>query len=180
MVMDSFGNYYTLGDSTYSFSQQQKDFIKLQFKYGVTLKRRLEAGTLEGIDPLDGSVIPANLGPSQDEQQAYYNSHLWLAQQTLSNVDAAYWQEFGTAIQSEDLQWLAGQIGEDVGSLATYVGKAAGTAVGGITSGIASGVTAGLGATVKNLSLPGWLLLGGAAVIAYFVFVKSNPIKRLL
>lgn len=163
---------YAFGDDvSYSFSQQQKDFIKLQFKYGVLLKRRLDAGTLPGQD---GSVIiPEASHPSSDQQQAYYDAHLWLTTQTLDNPYVGWREEFKSAIESEDLNWLAGQIGEDAGALAAWIGHTAGAVVGGVTGGIAQGVASGLGATVRG---GGAVILVGVALLAWWAFTKG-PLK---
>lgn len=168
---------YGFGDDPgLSFSDAQKNFIKLQFKYGVTLKRRLDAGTLEGQDP-SGRIIPTSQNPTPDEQQAYYDAHLWLTTQTLDDPYAGWRDEFKTAIESEDLNWLSQQIGEDVPALATWigttVGKTAGGLVGGVTGGVAQGIASGIGGTVK---LGGTVVLIGAVLLLYWAFT-SGPLK---
>jgi hypothetical protein len=157
VTVDSFGRVFALGEvGDYSFSQQQKDFIKLQFKYALRLKQRLDEGSIT---------------------QDYYDTNIGLTTQQLQSPYAGWISEFTTAIQEEDLQWLAKQVGEDVGDIAKYMGRAAGTAIGSVTSGIASGVVEGVKAGASSLSLPGWLLIGGVAVAAYFLFMNAPQVR---
>lgn len=156
----------------YTFTQQDKDFIKAQFRYGLILKQRLDAGTLPGVDSAGKLILSPLLGgnPNPDEQQAYYNSHLWLTTQTLQVPYAGYWDEFKTAISSEDLQWLARQVGETVEQVTAYMGDALGSVVASAISGVAGGVAKGF---FGSLNVWGWLAIGGAGVALYYGWKKG-------
>jgi hypothetical protein len=129
----------------YSFSEQQKNFIKLQFKYGVRLHQKLEAGEIS---------------------QAYYDRNIWLTTETLDSPYPAFWNEFKTAIESENVAWLAQQIGEDVQALAAWVGTTAGGIVGNVVSGVAGGFT-------SALNLQALALIIGAGVVAWWAFTRG-------
>lgn len=137
----------------YPYSQQQQDFLKLQFEYGLKLKQKLEAGEIT---------------------QEYYDSNIWLASQQLQSPYAGFYQEFVTAVNEEDLNWLANELGEDIGQLTKevglVVGKAAGAAVAGAASGVASGVVSGIG---SNLNIGGAVLLLLVALVAFVVLRKE-------
>lgn len=144
------GSGQSAGD-TYSFSQQQKDFIKLQFKYGLLLKQKLAAGQIS---------------------QAYYDANFWLTTQSLTAPYNAWWDEFKSAIQSEDLNWLAKQVGETVDSLTAYMGDAlrataaaagnlVGTAISSTTGGLASGF-------FGSLDLAGWAAVAAVGFAIYY------------
>src|SRR5579859_879466 len=120
------GDFGVGSNPNYSFSQQDKDFIKLQFKYGLLLKQKLAAGQIS---------------------QAYYDSNFWLTTETLTPPYAGWFDEFKAAIQAEDLNWLAKQVGESVDQLINYmgdalqatagaIGKAAGTIVSSTSGGL--------------------------------------------
>lgn len=146
----------------YTFSQQQKDFIKLQFKYGLLLKKKLAAGEIS---------------------QAYYDANFWLTTQTLEAPYNAWWDEFKSAIDSEDLNWLAKQVGETVDSLTNYmgdalrataaaVGKAAGTIVSSATGGLASGF-------FGSLDLAGWAVVAAVGFAVYYGY-KHGYVQALV
>lgn len=151
-----------LGDQAgYSFSQQQKDFIKLQFKYGLLLKQKLDAGQIT---------------------QAYYDQNFWLTTQSLDAPYNGWWDEFKTAIQSEDLQWLSKQVGESVADLTAFMGdalhgvaKAIGSAVGTAVSASAGGLASGF---FGSLGLAGWLVVGAAGFGVWYAW-KKGLIKKL-
>lgn len=137
--------------SDYSFSQQQKDFIKLQFKYGLLLKKRLAEGTIS---------------------QAYYDANFWLTTQTLDSPYNGWWDEFKSAIDSEDLNWLAKQVGETVDALTTYMGDAlrattaaVGKAVGTVISSTAGGLANGF---LGSLDLAGWAVVAAVGFAIYY------------
>ena len=104
--------------SDYSFSQQQKDFLKLQFRYGTRLKEKLDAGEIT---------------------QDYYDNNIWLATQQLESPYVGFAKEFVTAVQEEDLQWLANQVGESLESIAAYLGKTVSKTLASAVAGAASG-----------------------------------------
>jgi hypothetical protein len=140
----------------YSFSQQDKDFIKLQFKYGLELKNKLAAGEIT---------------------QDYYNNNFWLTTQTLEAPYNGWYDEFKTAIQSEDLNWLSAQVGETVESLTAYLGtaltavtKAAGNLVGTAISSTSTGLVSGF---VGSLNFFGWAAVIGIGVATYYGFKKG-------
>ena len=148
--------------SIYSFSQQQKDFIKLQFRYGLLLKQKLASGEIT---------------------QDYYDSHLWLTTETLDPPYNGWLEEFKNAIQSEDLNWLAKQTGETVDALIDYmgtalagateaIGKTLGTAVSSSATGLVSGF-------FGSLNPVGWLVVIGLGVGLYYG-VKKGYVQRTL
>lgn len=137
----------------YDFSRQEKDFIKMQFLYGLQLQNRLAAGTIT---------------------QDYYDSHFWLTTQTLESPDAAWWGEFKTAIQQTDFNWVANAIGESVQSVQSYVGNVIGQAAAGATQGMVTGLTQGF---FGSLNVVGWLTLAGAGIAIYYGF-KSGLIQK--
>ena len=158
--------------SGYTFSQQDKDFIKLQFKYGLQLQARLNAGTLPGIDT-SGNLIPAGQATAV-QQQTYYDSHLWLTTQTLQAPYNGWWAEFKTAIDSEDLNWLSQQVGESVASLTSYMGNLVGSAVGSAISGATKGITTGF---FSSLNIYGYIAIAGLGVAVYYGW-KHGLIQR--
>lgn len=141
------------GNGTYDYSQQQKDFLKAEFVYGLKLKNALEAGTIT---------------------QDYYDSNIWLTTQQLQSPYEGFANEFVTAVNSEDLNWLANQLGEDVGQLTqelgNVVGKVAGSAVAGAASGLASGIGGGFS---SNISIGGLMLLAVVGLVLFVVFRKE-------
>lgn len=142
----------TGGNSGYSFSQQDKDFIKLQFKYAILLKNKLAAGQIS---------------------QAYYDANFWLTTEQLTPPYNGWWDEFKTAIQAEDLNWLAKQVGEGVDQLVIYMGDAlAATAsvAGKIVSAGSTGIITGF---FGSLNLTGWLVVGGIAFGVYYGWQKG-------
>jgi hypothetical protein len=148
---------FGVGDQAgYSFDQQQRDFIKLQFKYGLILKNRLAAGTIT---------------------QDYYNQNFWLTTQQLDAPYNGWWDEFKAAIESENLDWLAKQVGETVEQLTAYMGDALhgiASAAGSIVGTAISSTTSGLaGGFFGSLNLAGWLVVGGLGVAVYFGWKKG-------
>jgi hypothetical protein len=141
--------------NTYTFNQQQKDFIKAQFLYGVKLKRALAAGTIT---------------------QDYFDKNIWLTTQTLQAPYSGWWTEFKDAIESEDLQWLSKQIGESVSDLSVWLGQVAGSVVGGVVGGVSEGLATGL---IGSLGFFGWLTVIGAGVGLYYAY-KKGLLKKLL
>lgn len=141
-----------MGD-TYSFSEQQRNFIKLQFKYGVKLKRKLAAGEIT---------------------QDYYDKNIWLASQSLENPYTGFWQEFKAAIESEDLQWLSRQVGESVGDLSEWIGTTAGNIAGEIIGGVSGGVARGL---AGGLGVAGWVTVGLLGLGVWYAFKKGYAQK---
>jgi hypothetical protein len=138
---------------TYGFAQQQKDFIKLQFKYGLILHRRLQAGTVS---------------------QAYYDANFWLTTETLDPPYAGWWDEFKSAIQAEDLAWLAKQVGETTDQLVDYLGDAlaatagfAGKIVSKSISGVSTGLVSGF---FGGLNPVGWVVVVGLGFGLYWSF----------
>lgn len=152
----------TGGNANYSFDQQQKNFIKLQFKYGLTLKKRLEAGTIS---------------------QAYYDANFWLTTQTLDAPYNGWYDEFKAAINSEDLNWLAKQVGETTDVLVSYMGdaltavaKTAGSIVGTAISSTSSGLIDGF---FGSLGITGWLVVIGAGVGIYWSY-KNGYLQKVV
>lgn len=145
---------------TYGFTQQQKDFIKLQFKYALTLKQKLATGEIT---------------------QDYYNNNLWLTTETLDAPYAGWWDEFKTAIDSEDLDWLAKQTGETVDSLTKYMGNAltaVGQKVGSVIGTVVSSSTTGLvSGFFTSLNFFGWVVVAGTGVAIYYGF-KTGTIQK--
>jgi hypothetical protein len=140
----------------YSFDQQQKDFIKLQFKYGLLLKNRLA----------DGTITPD-----------YYQANFWLTTETLDPPYNGWLDEFKSAIEAEDLNWLSKQVGETVEALTAYMGSAlrgvaaaAGSIVGTAISSTAGGLASGF---FGSLTPAGWLVIGGTGVAIYFAWKKG-------
>jgi hypothetical protein len=149
-------------NSVYGFNQQQKDFIKLQFKYALGLKNKLAAGQIS---------------------QAYYDANVWLTTETLDAPYAAWWTEFKTAIDQEDLNWLAKQVGETVEALTAYMGtalRATASAVGGAIGTVVSSTTGGLASGfLGSLDLAGWLFVGALGFGIYYAF-KQGYVKKLV
>ena len=147
---------------TYGFDQQQKDFIKLQFKYGLLLKQKLAAGEIS---------------------QAYYDANFWLTTQTLDAPYAGWWDEFKSAIQAEDLQWLAKQVGETVESLTAYMGSALSAvahAAGSIVATAISSTSTGLlGGFFGGLNPVGWLVVIGLGAGLVWSFKKGYAQRTL-
>ena len=135
--------------SGYTFDQQQKDFIKLQFKYALLLKQKLANGEIT---------------------QDYYSSHIWLTTQTLTAPYSGWWTEFKAAIDSEDLNWLSSQVGEDVASLTKYMGKAIGTVAASVISGTTEGLATGF---FGGLNIYGYLAIAGLGVAAWYGWKKG-------
>lgn len=144
---DSAGN-------TYTFNQQQKDFIKAQFLYGVKLRQKLEAGEIT---------------------QAYYDQNIWLTTQTLQAPYAGWWDEFKAAIQSEDLQWLSKQVGESVESLTLWLATTAGNVVGSAIKGVSEGAITGL---ATSLGFFGWFTIGALGFGLYWAY-KKGALKKV-
>lgn len=142
--------------NVYTFSQQQKDFIKLQFKYGLLLKQKLAAGSIT---------------------QEYYDSNFWLTTEQLEPPYNGWLDEFKAAIQSEDLNWLAKQVGETVDQLTVYMGdalgavaSAAGNIVGTAISSTSTGLVEGF---FGSLNPVGWLVVIGIGAGIYWGFKKG-------
>jgi hypothetical protein len=152
----------TGGNSGYSFDQQQKDFIKLQFKYALILKQKLAAGKIS---------------------QAYYDANFWLTTQQLDAPYTGWWTEFKTAIDSEDLNWLAKQTGETVDALTGYLGDAlrsvassAGALVGTAISSSAGGLASGF---FGSLDLVGWAVIAGVGFAIYWGY-KNGYVAKVI
>ena len=151
-----------VGDNpNYSFSQQQRDFLKLQTLYAFRLKQRLEAGTIT--------------------QTQYDANTVWAANDQLTPPFNGWYAEFKAAINSEDLNWLASQIGTTVEELTAYlgdaiktvtqdVGSAIGTAAGSAASGISGGLIKGFFGSLNGF---GWLALGVVGIGVYYGFKKG-------
>lgn len=148
--------------NVYTFSQQQKDFIKAQFKYALLLKQKLAAGEIT---------------------QDYYNNALFLTTEQLDSPYVGWTDAFTNAVNSEDLNWLAGQVGETVDSLTQYMGNAlssaaskigtlAGTAISSTSSGLLKGF-------FGSLNVTGWLVIAGLGVGIYWGFKKGYIQKAL-
>jgi hypothetical protein len=146
----------------YSWTQQDKDFIKAQFKYGLKLKQKLDSGAIT---------------------QDYYNNNVWLTTQSLQAPYNGWWSEFQQAINSEDLNWLAKQVGETVDQLTVYMGDAltfvaqkAGAVVGTAISSTTGGIFGGF---FGSLTIVGWLAVIGIGAATYYGF-KTGLIQRAL
>ena len=146
--------------NVYTFSQQQKDFIKLQFRYGLLLKQKLAAGAIT---------------------QDYYDSHLWLTTETLDPPYNGWIDEFKAAIQSEDLNWLAKQTGETVDKLIDFMGsalsgatEAIGKTLGTAVSSSASGLVTGFFGSLNPI---GWLVVIGIGAGLYYG-IKKGYVQR--
>lgn len=141
--------------SGYTFSQQQKDFLKAQFKLALLAKQQYDAGNI-----------------SYD----VYQQDLALASQQLDAPYTGFWTEFKAAIDAEDLNWLANQVGETIESLTQYMGSALGKTLGSAVSGITSGVTQGF---FGSLNIYGWLAIAGVSVALYWGIKKGYVQKAL-
>lgn len=144
------------------FSQQDKDFIKAQFKYGLLLNQKLAAGQIT---------------------QAYHDANFWLTTETLQAPYNGWFDEFAAAINSEDLAWLSKQVGESVEALTTYMGsaltavsKAAAAAVGTALSSTSTGLVEGF---FGSLNIVGWAVIGGIGFAVYWGW-KKGYLKRAL
>lgn len=152
----------TGGQAGYTFSQQEKDFIKLQFKYGILLNQKLASGQIS---------------------QAYHDANLWLTTETLSPPYNGWWTEFQTAINQEDLNWLAKQVGETVDQLVVYMGDAlaataalAGNIVGTAVSSTSSGLLKGF---FGSLNWGGWLVVIGIGAATVYAWKKGYIQKSI-
>ena len=160
-IIPNTGSVDTSGN-VYAFSQQQKDFIKLQFRYGLLLNQKLAAGQIT---------------------QAYHDANLWLTTEQLEPPYNGWLDEFQTAINGEDLQWLAKQVGETVDQLVVYMGDAlqavASTAGSLVGTAISSTSTGLLGGFFGALNPVGWLTLAILGVGVYYGCKKGYIQKTL-
>ena len=138
----------------YEFSDQQKDFVRLQFIYASKLKKKLDSGAIT---------------------QAYYDQNVWLTAESLQNPDTGWEQEFVRAIDQEDLIWLEGVIGDKIKGVAEAIGTLVGTVVGSAVGGVSSGIS---GAVTKSLGLSGWITLIVAGAVLYLL-VKYKKIRLI-
>lgn len=144
------------------FSDADKQFIKAQFKYGLLLNQKLASGQIT---------------------QAYHDANLWLTTETLTPPYNGWLDEFSTAINQEDLNWLAKQVGETVDQLTLYMGdalhavaSAAGNIVATAISGTSSGLISGF---FGGLNWGGWLVIGGLGLSVYYGW-KKGYIQELI
>jgi hypothetical protein len=129
------------GSGGYTFGEQNADFIKLQFLYAAKLKRHLANG---------------------DITQEYYDSHFWLTTQSLTPPYSAWWDEFRAAIESEDLNWLANQIGQSVGDVTEWFTRNIANVIVRGATGALNGIGQGLTTSFFNsMNAFGWLTLFG-------------------
>ncbi len=163
-ISDTFGigSGQNAAGTSQTFSDAQKNFIKLQFKYGLLLKQKLAAGTIT---------------------QAYYDANFWLTTETLEAPYNGWLTEFKQAIQQEDLNWLAKQVGETVEQLTAYMGtaltavaSAVGAAAGTVVSSTSSGLISGF---FGSLNWGGWLVVAGLGAVVYIGFKKGYVQKFL-
>jgi len=142
------------------FSDAEKLFIKTKFKYGLLLKQKLASGEIN---------------------QAYYDSNQWLLSEDLSPPYQGWWDEFKQAINSEDLNWLAKQVGESVDDLTRFMGSALETVASkatGLAGTLLSSTTGGLfKGFFGSLNLWGWLAVAAIGAGVYYGF-KTGAIQR--
>ena len=142
----------------YSFDQQNKDFLKLQFRFATQLKNKLAAGEIT---------------------QDYYDNNVWLTKQQLETPWPGLSGEFFQAVDNGDYLWLANKVGQSVAEIETYMGKAANSviqpAINAATDAVGNTISSAISNNPKTAALLGGLGLLALLAVGAYIYLAVKP-----